>query len=135
MTGGIGNAENVSMTSPCFLFQDCVTSAQDVFMFLVPAIGVLSAIAMLQVTITVTSYRRHGVSVTDNLTGCSTACSGLHHRKQQSCAFLPICEGDRPITSRFPSQRANNAECSHNVIMAFLGTYLLSFVHATLLAV
>ena len=38
---------------------------------------------------------------------CPTVCSGADQRKHESSG---LCEGNLPVTSEFPSQRASNAE-------------------------
>ena len=53
-----------------------------------------------------------GVSVV-----CSAACSGADQRKHQSPTSLGLCEGNPPVTSGFPSQRASNAKKFPFVIM------------------
>ena len=48
--------------------------------------------------------------ITSVLFVCSAIRSGADHRKYQSSALLVRCEGNRPITGGFPSQRSSNAE-------------------------
>ena len=55
-----------------------------------------------------------------NWTVCSTTCSSDH--KNQGSTLLVLCVGKSPVTDRFPSQRASNAEsfttscCLHETI-------------------
>ena len=43
-------------------------------------------------------------------TVCSTIGSGIRQRKHQNSVLLVLCEGNPPVTSGFPSQRASNME-------------------------
>ena len=48
--------------------------------------------------------------VTSDSAVCSTLCSGIHLRKHQNSTSLDPCEGNQPVTSGIPTQRAYNAE-------------------------
>ena len=54
--------------------------------------------------------------ITNISTVCSAVCSGAHQNKHQSFALLALCEGNLPVTGRFPSQRASNAEKSFHLM-------------------
>ena len=40
----------------------------------------------------------------------STGCSGEDQRKSSKLSVTCLCEGNSPLTSEFPTQRAGNAE-------------------------
>ena len=67
--------------------------------------------------------------ITINSTVRSTACSGIDQTNYQSSALLAFCEGNPPVTGRFPSQRTSNVE---NVSMSlyYYVTYMLSVLEA-----
>ena len=43
----------------------------------------------------------------------STVYSGVDHRKKSKLHVTSLCEGNSPVTSEFPAQKASNAECFH----------------------
>ena len=61
---------------------------------------------------------------TINSTVRSTACSGIDQTNYQSSALLAFCDGNPPVTGRFPSQRTSNACPCYHV------TYMLSVLEA-----
>ena len=50
------------------------------------------------------------LQITGNSNVCSSACSGLHHMRQQSSTALALCQGHSPVTGGFTSQSASNEE-------------------------
>ena len=54
--------------------------------------------------------RRHGVSNSGLSIVYANVCSGAHKKKTLKLRVTGLCEGNSPVTSEFPSQRASNAE-------------------------
>ena len=70
-----------------------------------------------------------GISNHQRLDAYSTVCSGTGQRKKSKICVTGLCEGNSPVTSEFPSQRASNAEIFpfDGVVMILCGGSYVGF--------